>query len=45
MRIGPLKEKDNSIFRVEIDLDKAMKDYSRNMGSTRLTSEVDGGKW
>jgi len=45
MRIGLLKEKDNSIFRVEIDLGKAMKEYSRDMGSTHLTSEVDGDEW
>jgi hypothetical protein len=45
MRIGLLKEKANSIFRVEIDLDKAIKEYSRNMGSTNLTSNANGGEW
>jgi len=45
MRIGLLREKANSILRVEFYLVKAMKVYSRITGSTHLTSEVDGGEW
>jgi len=45
MRIGLLREKINSLFRVQFYLAKAIKAYSRSTGSTHLTPEVDGGEW
>jgi hypothetical protein len=45
MRIGLLKEKANSIFRVEVGPFKVTKEYSRSTGSAHLASEMDGGEW